>query len=153
MVEVVGRTQVERLAFLRPAISPVHRWRAAASGCGPPKRRPSWTMAVVHVGRQLGHRAGDLAAPAAVPAEEHGEAADQVADLRSRSRRGRGGRKPGMPLRLQRGEVRAAVVFPHAVQQQRHLAVVRDDLVLLEELDQVGEAGGLVAVDPCPRWR
>ncbi len=150
MVEVVGGTQVERFAFFEAAISRVHRCRAFASGCGAPNRRPSWTMALVHVGREFGHRAGDLTAPVAVPAEEDGKAGDEIADFRDLEVRASAGAEGRNALGLQRGEVRAAVVLPHAVQQQGHLAVVRDDLVALQELDEIGEALGLVALVLAP---
>src|SRR6266516_3473801 len=45
---------------------------------------------------------------------------------------------------LQGGEIPAAMVLPHAVQEQRDLAVVLDDITVLQEVDEVGEATGLV---------
>ncbi len=70
VVEVVGRTQVERFAFLqgrRSRRSIVAS--ASASGCGAPKRRASSNDGIVDVVGQFGYRAADLAAPVAVPAE------------------------------------------------------------------------------------
>ena len=80
-----------------------------------------------------------------MPAEEHGEAGDHEPDFIVLEV-GAGPRaEGGDAARLKRCEVRAAVVVPHAVQEQSHLAVVLDDRVPLEELDKVGEALGLVA--------
>ena len=153
VVEVVGRAQVERFAFLKRgdlAGPPLQ-------GCGERVRGAEATAelddGVVHVGGELGDRAGNLPAPVAVPAEEHREAGDQVADLRVLEVGAGAGAEGGDALGLQRGEIGAAVLLAHAVQEQRHLAVVRDDLVRLQELDEVGEPGGLVARCPCPRWR
>ena len=42
------------------------------------------------------------------------------------------------------------MVFPHAVQKQRHLVVVRDDSILLQERHEIGEPLGLVAAIAAP---
>ena len=149
-VEVVGRAQVERLALpeggdlARPSLERLgERMR---SGEAPAEA----DQGVVHVVCQGGHRTAELSAPAAVPAEQNRVASDQVADLGHLEECPGAGAERWDPLRVQRCQIRAAVVFAHAVQEQRHLVVVRDDPVLLQERHEIGEPLGLVAAAATP---
>src|SRR5207253_8973146 len=78
MVEVIGGSQVERLAFLK-----------LGDLAGPPLQglrervRSSEAAAELHYGRvhvagELGNRASHRSSPVSMPAEEHGEARDEI---------------------------------------------------------------------------
>src|SRR5688572_29781327 len=100
----------------------------------------------VNVGPEFGDRARNLPAAGTVPAEQHREAGDEVADFRNLEV-GTGARAECRDaLGLERGEVRPTVILTHAVQEQGNLAVVRDDFAALEELDEIREAGSLVSL-------
>ena len=150
VIEVVGWAQVERFAFLK-----------RLDLAGPPLQGSSQRMrgdeaatelddGVIHVGRELGDRTANLPTPVAVPAKQHCETGDQVTDFRDIEPGAGAGAKRRDAPGLERGQVRAAVALAHAVQEQGHLTVIGDDLVLLQKVDEIGEAGGFVTPIPAP---
>src|SRR6266545_6347054 len=94
----------------------------------------------VHVGRKLRHSRGERPTPRTMPPEDNREARDEISndvviEVSTRPRTEDWNRSS-----LQGCEIRAAVVLPHAVEQQCHLAVVGYYAVLQQKLDQVREA-------------
>ena len=73
---------------------------------------------IIHVGGECGHGAADPAAAVAVPAEQHRKTGNQVADFRDLEVSAGPGAESRDALGLQRGQIRATVLLPHAVQKQ-----------------------------------
>ena len=144
-VEVVSRAKVEGLTLAEGRDLPDPRLQRKHQRMRRSVGLRQLDDPLVHIAPELGHGTCHLASPVAVPAEEHGKAGDHEPDLFVLEVGAGPGAEGGDAARLKRCEVRAAVVIPHAVQEQSHLAVVCNDRAALEELDKLGEALGLVA--------
>ncbi len=101
--------------------------------------------AVINIGGEIGKcSAGDLAPAGTVIAEDEGEASNHNADFVV-VEVGAGARaESGNALRLQGREKAGAVILADAVEEEGDLAVVLDDGLLFEELDQGSEAVSFV---------
>ena len=105
----------------------------------------------VHIACEV--RAGaamHLSPPLPVIAEEHGEAGNHqphliVVEVGACPRT-----KGRDALRLQGSEVRSAILLTHTMQEQRYLAIVGNDLALLQEGHQIGKAFRRVALMAAP---
>ena len=144
-VEVVCRTQVECLALLKsgdligPPLKPL------GERVGGREVLAKVNNGLIHVIRQLLEDASEFSTPVAVPAEQDGIAGDQIVNLRDIEKDARPGAERRNPPALERLQIGAAVLFAYTVQEQRDLTVVCYDLVLFQELDQVGKPVGLIA--------
>ncbi len=150
-VEVVSRAQVERLA-LPQARNICHE---TSQNCGERVRATIPAAqghdASIHVVRQLCERtAASLATPFPIVAEDDRQAGDHQPYLVVLEVGASPWTEGRDALGLQRREVGPAVVLAHAVEKQRHLAIVRDDVVLLQERHHVGEALCLVPLVSAP---
>ena len=150
LVEVVGRAQIERLPLLKvgdlcrpPPERLRERMRSAETPAEP-------DQGVVHIARQTRHCTADLSAPVAVPAKQNRIAGDQIADFGYIEEGTGPGAEGGDALGMEGRHVGAAVVFADAVQQERHLVVVGDDPVSLEERHEIGEPLGFITAAGAP---